>query len=214
MSSATIHTVTMRRPESPTKTVIVDSAVENFQSRGYHGTSIRDIARSADMTAASIYHHFSSKQQILQHIMEHVLKQAISDTNSALMKVGRSPEEQLVGVVRAWVLYHTEHRALALIGASEIRSLDGVGYRIVVSLRDQQQQIFQGVIARGVAEGAFTTPYPDQAAMAILNMGSSISSWYRSDGELSADELAERYASLALGTVGAHRMQPPEGIEP
>ncbi|WP_084727636.1 TetR/AcrR family transcriptional regulator [Rhodococcoides yunnanense] len=202
-----------RRPASSTKTVIVDAAVENFQSRGYHGTSIRDIARGADMTPASIYHHFASKQQILQHIMEQVLKQAISDTNSALMMVGRSPEDQLVAVVTAWVLYHTEHRALALIGASEIRSLDDVGLRIVVSLRDQQQQIFQGVIARGVAEGAFTTPYPTQAAMAIINMGSSISSWYRADGELTADELAQRYAALALGTVGAHRTRLSKGTE-
>lgn len=182
---------------------IIAAAVNNFQARGYHGTSIRDIARDAGMTPASIYHHFPSKQHILQHIMEAVMKEVIAQTNAALIRAGNTPTEQLEALVRAWALFHTQRRAEALIGASEIRSLDDVGHRIVVALRDQQEQMFREIIERGVAEGAFTTPYPREAARAIINMGYSIASWYRPDGSLSPDEMAERYAALALGTVGA-----------
>jgi AcrR family transcriptional regulator len=182
---------------------IIAAAVENFQARGYHGTSIRDIARDAGMTPASIYHHFPSKQHILQHIMEAVMKEVISKTNAALIRAGNTPTEQLNALMRAWALFHTQRRAEALIGASEIRSLDDVGHRIVVALRDQQEQMFREIIERGVAEGSFTTPFPREAARAIINMGYSIASWYRPDGSLSPDEMAERYAALALGTVGA-----------
>lgn len=182
---------------------IIAAAVDNFQARGYHGTSIRDIARDAGMTPASIYHHFPSKQHILQHIMEAVMKEVIARTNAALIRAGNTPTEQLDALMRAWALFHTQRRAEALIGASEIRSLDDVGHRIVVALRDQQEQMFREIIDRGVAEGSFTTPYPREAARAIINMGYSIASWYRPDGSLSPDEMAERYAALALGTVGA-----------
>lgn len=190
------------------KEVILDAAVDNFQRLGYHGTSMRDIARDADITVASIYHHFPSKQRILQDIMIRVLSDVISLTRSALMRSGPSPAEQLEAVMRAWILFHTSRRAEALIGASEIRSLDEVGHRLVVALRDEQERMFRDVVDRGVAEGQFTTPYPREAVRAIINMGYSVASWYRPGGELSPEQMAERYAVLALGTVGAKIAQP------
>lgn len=191
------------KPPANGSQTIIAAAVDNFQARGYHGTSIRDIARDAGMTPASIYHHFPSKQHILQHIMSAVMKDVISLTNSAVIRAGGSPSAQLEALMRAWALFHTQRRAEALIGASELRSLDDVGHRIVVALRDQQEEMFLDIIERGVTEGTFTTPFPREAARAIINMGYSIASWYRPSGSLSPDQLAERYAVLALATVGA-----------
>lgn len=184
------------------KDVILDAAVENFQRFGYHGTSMRDIARDADITVASIYHHFPSKQRILQDIMIRVLSDVISLTRSALMRAGSSPTEQLEAVMRAWILFHTSRRSEAMIGASEIRSLDETGHRLVVALRDEQERMFRDVVDRGVTEGVFTTPYPREAVRAVINMGYSVASWYRPGGGLTPEEMATRYAVLALGTVG------------
>ncbi|WP_375000637.1 TetR/AcrR family transcriptional regulator [Aeromicrobium sp. CTD01-1L150] len=183
--------------------VVLTAAIDHFQRLGYHGTSMRDIARGANITVASIYHHFPSKQVILQDIMARVLSDVISMTRSALMSAGSSPSEQLSAVMKAWILFHTTRRAEALIGASEIRSLDAQGHRLVVALRDEQERMFRDVIERGVAEGEFDTPYPREASRAIINMGYSVASWYRTGGELSPEQLAERYAVLALGTVAA-----------
>nr|WP_281363807.1 hypothetical protein [Nocardioides daedukensis] len=120
------------------------------------------------------------------------------------MAAGRRPSEQLSALVGAFVLWHTREREVALIGASEIRSLDAVGRKLVVTLRDEQQRMFDDVIDRGVSEGDFTTPYPREAARAIINMAYSIATWYNPAGDVSPDEMAERYAVLALGIVGAH----------
>ncbi|MDJ0363069.1 TetR/AcrR family transcriptional regulator [Rhodococcus sp. H29-C3] len=191
------------RPDTTaSRNAIIAAATENFQNRGYHGTSIRDIARDADMTAASIYHHFPSKQHILQYLMESALKTVISRTQSALINAGKSPVEQLEAVVRAWVQFHACNTAEALISSTEIRSLDAVGHRLVISLRDQQQQLFRDIIHRGVTDGVFTTVYPVEASRAIINMGVAISSWYRPNGSLTPDDIAERYVSIALGAVG------------
>jgi hypothetical protein len=57
------------------------------------------------------------------------------------------------------------------------------------------------VIERGAAEGVFLTPYPDDARRAVISMCNAIAQWYRPDGEVSPDELVERYLSLALAVV-------------
>lgn len=181
--------------------LILDSAVRNMNERGYHGTSMRDIAAGADLTVASIYHHFKSKQDILQEIMLQALRDAHGMTRSALLRSGGEPKDQLQALVRAWVMFHTTRREDALVGATELRSLDEPGHRLVVALRDEQENIFRDVIERGVEEGAFRTAYPRDAVRAIINMGQQVCVWWRDDGPLSAQDIADRYCALATAMV-------------
>ena len=189
--------------------VILDSAVANMNERGYHGTSMRDIARGADITVASIYHHFASKQEILQEIMVRALHNALAMTRGALLRSGGSPADQLQALVRAWILFHTTRQLDAMVGATEIRSLDDVGRRLVVALRDEQEHLFRDVIERGVEEGDFATKYPRDAVRGIINMGQSVCAWWRPVGPMRPDELADRYADLALAMV--RPVVPPRG---
>lgn len=181
--------------------LILDSAVRNMNERGYHGTSMRDIAAGADLTVASIYHHFKSKQDILQEIMLQALRDAHGMTRGALLRSGGEPKDQLQALVRAWVMFHTTRREDALVGATELRSLDEPGHRLVVALRDEQENIFRDVIERGVEEGAFHTEYPRDAVRAIINMGQQVCVWWRADGPLSAQDIADRYCALATAMV-------------
>lgn len=185
---------------------LVAAAVANFTTLGYHGTSMRDIARSADVTVASIYHHFASKQEILQHVMIGTMSDLLASTraavDAAVASGATTPSEKLAALVDAWILFHTTRQAEALIGASEIRSLDDAGRAVLVARRDEQEALFRAIVEEGVAEGAFATRYPREAARAIIEMGSSVSSWYRIGGELSPEEMSVRYRELARGTVG------------
>ncbi|WP_300400519.1 TetR/AcrR family transcriptional regulator [Nocardioides sp.] len=197
----------MARPaKAPTrggKAVIVTSAVANFTERGYHGTSMRDIARDADVTVASIYHHFPSKQDILQELMRRTMGDVLAATRAAIETAGPSATERLGALMVAWVAFHTERQAEALIGASELRSLDDVGRAEVVALRDEQEALFREVVDHGVTSGEFSTPYPREAVRAVIEMGYSIASWYRLGGTTSPETMAERYRELALATVRA-----------
>lgn len=185
------------------KEVILDSAVRNFTELGFHGTSMRDIARGAGVSVASIYHHFPSKQEILQDIMLRTLRDVLAATRAAVEAAGTGATERLGSLMTSWVLFHTTRQAEALIGASELRSLDDDGRRQVVALRDEQERVFREIVEQGVADGAFTTTHALEAARAVINMGYSIAAWYRPDGEATPDEMAARYRDLALATVGA-----------
>lgn len=192
-----------RGRQTSSKDSILAAAIDNFEKLGYHGTSMRDIARDAGITVASIYHHFPSKQEILQDIMVRVLSDALTQTRRALMEAGTAASAQLAAVMRAWVLFHTHRRSEARIGASEIRSLDPQGRRTVIELRDEQERLFRDVIERGVVQGEFATTHPHEATWAVITMGNTVASFFRSTGPLSPEQLADIYANLALGTVRA-----------
>ena len=181
--------------------VVLRSAIANFNERGYHGTSMRDIARDAEVTVASIYHHFPSKQDILSQIMAKTLRDLMAMTKGSLTRAGASPSAQLRAVVHAWIQFHTTRQPEALIGASELRSLDSAGRELVIALRDEQETVFRQIIERGTASGEFATPYPQEATRAVINMGRSVASWYRLGGPVGPDEMAARYEELALATV-------------
>lgn len=195
-------------PPAPTRDgrqATLEAAIEVFTELGYHGASVRQIASAANLQVASMYHHYPSKQAILQAIMERVLSDVITQTRRAVKGAGDAPTEQLRALMHAWVLFHTQRRGEALIGASELRSLEQDGLERIVALRDEQESMFRSVIEAGVAAGEFDTPHPREAARAIINMGRSVASWFRPDGPQGATTLAADYADLALATVQATR---------
>lgn len=183
------------------RAAILASAARLFTEVGYHGTSIRDIAADASVTVPSIYYHFTSKQQILQQIMASALDEVYAETAAAVQTAGDDPVRQLVSLVRHWILFHIRRPEPAIVGASEIRSLDESGYAEVIELRDRQEALFHSVVDRGLEAGVFATPHPEEAARAIIAMGRSIVSWYQAGGQLQPDDLADRYAELTLAMV-------------
>lgn len=182
---------------------IVKSAIVNFERLGFHGTSMRDVARDADVSVAAIYHHFSSKQRILQEIMMTVLTDSLSATREAVARAGDDPRDQLDALMRVWVVFHSVRQQEALIGASEIRSLDDETRPGVIELRDEQEALFRQVVDHGLERGYFSTSVPRETVRALIAMGTSVATWYRLGEGLTPDELADRFVEVARATVGA-----------
>jgi AcrR family transcriptional regulator len=153
------------------------------------------------MTAASLYHHFDSKQEILRVVMVGIMQDALGWTREALLRSGGSASEQLTGLMRAWVEFHSTRQVEARVGAAELHCLDPEGRRLVVTLRDEQEQMFVSVVRRGIEDGEFHTPHLKEAARALINMGTAVATWYRQDGPVTPDVLGRQYADLALALV-------------
>lgn len=183
---------------------VIAAALKSFAARGYFGASMRDIAAEADIAIAGIYHHFASKQELLQAVMTMTLQDVLASTRARVAAApDDDPAEQLAGLVRAWVEFHTVRQEEARVGASAVHCLEGEGRERVIALRDEQEDLFVDVVEHGTRLGVFTTPYPREAARAIINMGIAVATWYRLDGDISPHGLAERYARLSLDMVGA-----------
>jgi AcrR family transcriptional regulator len=170
---------------------------------GYHGTSVRDIAERAELSPAALYYHFASKQELLATIMERGIDRLLMRTRTALAEAGQAPEDQLSAIVAVQVLFHLESQGATLLGTSEMRALEEPVRSKHKAKRQQQQRLFDQVIADGVARGVFTTTLPLESARAIVVMCTGVTSWFSPRGRLSRGQVVKRYERLALDMVGA-----------
>ena len=103
---------------------ILDAALAVMAEHGYHGTSVRDIAERAGVSPAALYHHFTSKQQVLATIMERGIKALLERTHAALADAGDEPAARLRALVDVQVLFHLQDQRGTLLGTSELRALE------------------------------------------------------------------------------------------
>jgi AcrR family transcriptional regulator len=192
-----------RRAAETGDAVIVEAAIAAMFENGYHGTSVREIADRAGMSVANVYYYFASKHDLLFRFMDNSAAQLLVQLEDVLASAREEPAERLAAIVRMFVQRHTIRQAAAFVAATELRALDDDARATVVARRNAIEALFREVVADGVARGAFTTTDPTLAVRAILDMGSSVSSWYRQGGSMSGAEIADRYVELALSLVGA-----------
>jgi AcrR family transcriptional regulator len=182
---------------------IVAAAVECFGDRGFHGTSMRQIAAAAGTGLGNIYNYFGSKSDILLEVLRRANTEQRDLTGKAIAAAGDDVRDRLAAAVAAFVRFDVEHQAACFVANSELRYLDHSQRGLIVAERDEQQQVFEDLVDEGVAEGAFHTPHAHDACVAILTMCSGVTLWYRPDGPLTADDVARRYARFALAMVEA-----------
>jgi AcrR family transcriptional regulator len=181
---------------------ILLAALQCFVAKGYHGTSVRDIAARAGISVPGLYHHVASKMALLERLMDETMDDLNLQTESALAAAVADPVERLGAVVVAHVRFHCERPEESFVGNSELRSVGGAFRRRLIAKRDRQQAYFAEPILEGAETGLFRVPRPHETARAIASMCTAVATWYRRDGPLSADAIVSMYRGLALMTVG------------
>jgi hypothetical protein len=129
----------------------------------------------------------------------------------ALLGAAEDATSRLAAAVRAHVTFHAFRRMESFVAASEIRSLSPEDKTRNIEQRDRYEDIFVQILADGVASGEFATPYPDEVARALLAMCTAVATWYRSDGPLSVDDVAQRYVQLAMSMASNVAVADPAG---
>ena len=179
---------------------ILNAAVVLFKARGYHGTSVRELAQAVDIEPASLYYHFRSKQEILFALFERIMN-ALLDGLGGVLAGGATPEEQLRSAVRFHVLVHIARQDEAFISHSELRSLSAPHRRRIIAKRDRYERMIRTLLTAGVRAGSFEIPDVRLTSTAILVMCSGVSDWFVGRGRLAADTVADRYADLVIRLV-------------
>jgi AcrR family transcriptional regulator len=196
-------TETMQMTPTPRRNddAIQAAALQAFGEWGFNGASMRTIAQSAGTSLSNLYNYYPSKQALLFTILTNSNDELLERLRNAVEKPNLGPVDKLAAAVRAHVGFVIDHQQLSLVALSEVRYLTGQ-YRVdIVRGRDEADRIFRDIIGEGAASGAFRTPYPDDAARAILSMTSAISTWFRRDGRLTGAQVAEAHSRYALGLV-------------
>ncbi len=186
-------------PELP---VPLAAALGAFAEHGYHGTSVREIAARANLSVPGLYHHYPSKQSLLQGLLDRTRMDLLARSEQAVAEAGPEPVDQFDAVVESLLRFHMYRREQAFVGSTEIRSLDSSYKQTYIGLRDRQQRMVDEIVFAGVEAGDFRTSYPKDAARAVTTMCVGVSTWFKLDGELGPDELIARNLDLSRATVG------------
>ncbi|MCV9994309.1 TetR/AcrR family transcriptional regulator [Paeniglutamicibacter sp. ZC-3] len=181
---------------------VLDAALTLFAERGYHGTSLKQVADRLHIRTPSLYNHMDSKASLLQRIVFGTLDQIDIDL-AASNDLAATPRVRLRNCVEAYAHRHAVHRREALVVNQDTANLDGADLARAQELQRRHERTFRQIIEDGKKSGEFHVEHPRLASFAILEMCVSIARWFNDEGELSADQVATEYGILALNLVGA-----------
>lgn len=188
---------------------LLATAAEVFAAQGYNATTVREIADAAGILAGSLYHHFDSKESMLDEILSRFLDDLWARYD-AVLAAGLGPRETIEALVTESFREIDRHRAAVAIYQKEsrhLRSRPRFGY-----LADSQQNFekaWLGTLERGVAAEVFRADLDVRLTYRFVRDTVWVAaSWYRPDGQHSPEEIARQYLSMVLEGIAAARTSP------
>jgi TetR/AcrR family transcriptional regulator, cholesterol catabolism regulator len=186
---------------------ILESAAQVFCQKGYHGASMADIAQAVGLQKATLYHHFGGKQEILAELLDKAL--AIVTLNMEQVNQTKcSPEEKLHLAMRTYLKMLCEQGNLASVLILEYRSLEKEWYTRHIRNRDRFEKMWRDMVQEGVDKGKFRCESVSITVWALLGVMNWTITWYRPEGKLPAEAIADQFANLfqdGLGTKNRSR---------
>ncbi|MEA3350701.1 MAG: TetR/AcrR family transcriptional regulator [Chloroflexota bacterium] len=180
-----------------TRENILDAAAKIFGQKGYHGTSMQDIADAVGLKKASLYYHISSKQEILLALLDQALDLLIEQIQAATNH-DSAPPEKLQRAMRTYLQILADNSELAAVLLIEHRSLSPELHSRHIPRRDRFERLWRDLIQEGVDTGAFHCVDTAQATRALLGLMNWTITWYHPEGVLSPTEISDQFAGIML----------------
>jgi len=180
-----------------TRDEILDSAVQIFSQKGYHATSMQDIAKAVKLQKASLYHHIHSKQEILVAVLDRALDLLIENIQEVTL-LPLPADMKLQQAVQIYLKVMLENRDLAAVLLLEHRSLDPQLKEQHIPRRDRFERLWRDLIQEGMDQEVFVCQDSALAARALLGMMNWSITWFRPDGSLSYRQLSDQFSDLFL----------------
>ena len=179
---------------------ILAAAANLFQQKGYHATSVRDIAESVGLLKGSLYHYIRSKEDLLARLFDGALEGTVRELTAIATREQSAPA-RLHAMVAAYVRSVTANLDTVGLYLREWRSLPAPELARLRARRRAMRALFEDVIKEGMRRREFATADEKISALAILGMCNWLFEWYRPRGRLRPEALAEELAERAVRSV-------------
>ncbi len=179
---------------------ILESAAQVFRQKGFHGASMADIAEAVQLQKASLYHHFSSKQDILLELLDQALD-LLTERMAQVMAQSVSPDEKLRLAMRAYLETLSERGDLVSVLLLEHRSLEPEYHDRHIPHRDRFEELWRDLIRQGADGGVFRCEDVSLTVRALMGVMNWTITWYRPDGKMSIEEISDYLANLFINGI-------------
>lgn len=177
---------------------IAQAAVKLFERKGYHATSVQDIADEVGLQKGSLYHYISSKEDLLMQLAH----RSISDFNAKMERLledqSLTNRERLLQALENHLHVVTTHQSLTTVLLREAFSLKEEPQKVIQDLSDKYLNLWTRILEEGVAAGEFRPVHARLTALAILGSCNWAYRWYKEGGKSTAEQIAGLFADLFL----------------
>lgn len=179
---------------------IFRAAAEVIMKKGFDATSMNDIAKAVDLTKAGLYHYISGKQDLLHAIMDFAMDTIESDVVEPSREVS-DPEERLRALIWNHVHLLTSHGIHVAILTDEVTALTPAHRVHIIDRKRAYLDFVRETIQQLKDAGRTRELDVSIAALNILAVVVGMARWYKPDGSMPIDLVAEQTIQLLLGGI-------------
>lgn len=173
------------------------AAARLFKNKGYERTTVRDLASEIGIQSGSLFHHYKSKEAILQAVMEETIALNMALMRDAIADVN-NPCDKVLALIRCElqsILGDTGEAMSVLV--YEWRSLKPESQKHILALRDAYEQLWLDTLEEA-REAGMVQIEPFILRRFLTGALSWTTNWYKPDGEMTLEQLAEDALQLAI----------------
>ena len=181
---------------------ILEVSAKLFATRGFVGTTVRDIADEAGLLSGSLYYYFDSKEDIADALLTRLLDFTWA-RYAEVVEAPLSPRDKLAGIVRVSLEGIDAFPHEVVLFQKEGPYLAGTGrFQYIDDRNTDFQKMLTAILEEGVRDGEFRSDlHVDVVFRFIRDSMWPIVGWYRPGGPLSIDEVASDYLTVLLGGI-------------
>ncbi|MFN2538007.1 MAG: TetR/AcrR family transcriptional regulator [Mycobacteriales bacterium] len=182
--------------------VILERAADLFAKQGVAATTVREIAEAVGILSGSLYHHFASKDEIVDAIVSSFMNDLVQRYD-AVMAADDDPHARLVGLVKASIATSADHPHATEIYQNDARYLQADdGPTIVRQSARAVRNAWISVLEEGAASGAFRDDVPVKVVYPLLRDGLWLTArWFVPTKTYGYDQLAQDYVKVFVDGI-------------
>ncbi|WP_245807666.1 TetR/AcrR family transcriptional regulator [Halobacillus massiliensis] len=183
------------------KEEILRSAASVLADKGFHGTTMEDVAANLLMTKGSMYYYFKNKDDLLYQCHQMIMKMSI-DKIEAAVHSHLSPTQKLKKAVHSHVLLATSEKSMFMMMDKPTQNFSGDHLDHALQQRKEYAHYFDVIIKEGIEKGEFDHSIDVRMVrFIILGALNWILQWYKEDGPQSGEEIAEAFSDHLIRIV-------------
>ncbi len=179
---------------------VLRAAAHLFRVNGYEGTTVREIASLVGIQSGSLFHHFKSKEEILFTVMKEVIEYTSTKQNNAIAQVDNYREKLKALIISELYAINGVTCDAMTVLVFEWNALSRTHQHDLLELRTAYEDTWVGILQHLKKE----TGYVQSAHVWRKFLVGSIAwtvTWFKKDGSLTLEDLAEQLLLMALGQV-------------
>lgn len=190
--------------KSERRAELLGIAAELFAERGLRATTVRDIADAAGILSGSLYHHFDSKESIVDEILRGFLDELFGSYRE-IVAAGQDSRATLEALVRnSFESIDNWHSAVAIYQDEAKRLATLPRFEYLADRNREFRQLWLTVLREGAEDGSFRASLDIEIAYRFIRDTVWVAvRWYRPGGQRTIDTIANEYLSIVLDGISA-----------